>query len=307
MNSARRRFLEHSALWAGIWASRGALASGESQKVQAAVWRLYASLSSEQLKVLVLPYADERRLRPDANFDVTRPRIGGAFYSESQRDSIRLVLEALLSPEGYARIVKQMKADAGGLSGYHMAFFELPGASAGKERRQVEWLLTGRHITLRANTVTGARIAGPRVYGHGEWRPERSLYFRQFQLANSLYSSLDKDQRGGALLEDAPYEEEVGVSASGLKGLGLHRLSPASRKILRNLAGSLTELFEPQFSRLVSERLLAPESLKRSRIAFYREDDLREDGKWDLWRVQGPGYTWHFRGAPHVHAYLNLG
>jgi hypothetical protein len=42
-------------------------------------------------------------------------------------------------------------------------------------------------------------------------------------------------------------------------------------------------------------------------LAFYQEGDLQNDRVWDIWRVEGPSFVWHFRGAPHVHAYINIG
>jgi hypothetical protein len=27
---------------------------------------------------------------------------------------------------------------------------------------------------------------------------------------------------------------------------------------------------------------------------------------WDIWRIEGPAFVCHFRGAPHVHAYLHV-
>ena len=42
-------------------------------------------------------------------------------------------------------------------------------------------------------------------------------------------------------------------------------------------------------------------------MAFYQNGDLGNDKVWDMWRVEGPGFVWHFRGAPHVHAYINIG
>ncbi len=41
-------------------------------------------------------------------------------------------------------------------------------------------------------------------------------------------------------------------------------------------------------------------------MAFYQDDDLNNDKQWDIWRVEGPAFVWHFRGAPHVHAYVNI-
>ena len=42
-------------------------------------------------------------------------------------------------------------------------------------------------------------------------------------------------------------------------------------------------------------------------MAFYQEGDLEEDQMWDIWCIEGPSLVWHFRGAPHVHAYINIG
>ena len=47
--------------------------------------------------------------------------------------------------------------------------------------------------------------------------------------------------------------------------------------------------------------------LKKLRMAFYRGGDLKNDKVWDIWRIEGPTFVAHFRGAPHVHAYINIG
>ncbi len=47
--------------------------------------------------------------------------------------------------------------------------------------------------------------------------------------------------------------------------------------------------------------------LEKLNMAFYKEGDLENDQVWDNWRVEGPGLVCHFRGAPHVHAYINVG
>ena len=43
------------------------------------------------------------------------------------------------------------------------------------------------------------------------------------------------------------------------------------------------------------------------RMAFYRQNDIGNDKVWDIWRIEGPSFVVHFRGAPHVHAYINIG
>jgi hypothetical protein len=42
-------------------------------------------------------------------------------------------------------------------------------------------------------------------------------------------------------------------------------------------------------------------------MSFYKSDDIGDDHEWDIWRLEGPTFVWHFRGAPHVHCYVNIG
>ena len=34
--------------------------------------------------------------------------------------------------------------------------------------------------------------------------------------------------------------------------------------------------------------------------------DVLDDQIWDIWRLESPSLVCHFRGAPHVHAYINV-
>ena len=59
--------------------------------------------------------------------------------------------------------------------------------------------------------------------------------------------------------------------------------------------------------------LTANGGLEKTHLAFFQMDesgkksaDLGNDGVWDVWRLEGPGFVWHFRGAPHVHVWVNI-
>ena len=42
------------------------------------------------------------------------------------------------------------------------------------------------------------------------------------------------------------------------------------------------------------------------RLTFFKEEDLGGDGVWDRWQLEGPAFSWYFRGSPHVHTWLNV-
>ena len=54
------------------------------------------------------------------------------------------------------------------------------------------------------------------------------------------------------------------------------------------------------------EVMKAGGGLDKLHMAFYQSGDLGDDHEWDIWRLEGPTFVWHFRGAPHVHAYVNV-
>ena len=41
-------------------------------------------------------------------------------------------------------------------------------------------------------------------------------------------------------------------------------------------------------------------------LTFYKNMDIGNDGVWDVWQIEGPSMLWYFRGAPHVHAFVNV-
>ena len=39
---------------------------------------------------------------------------------------------------------------------------------------------------------------------------------------------------------------------------------------------------------------------------FFKNDDIGNDGIWDVWQLEGPAMVLYFRGAPHVHTWLHI-
>ena len=68
-------------------------------------------------------------------------------------------------------------------------------------------------------------------------------------------------------------------------------------------------LLEPYRQSDVDEAVAALKKhggLDKCYLTFYKRDDLGNDGIYDNWRIEGPSFVWHYRGAPHVHVWVNV-
>jgi hypothetical protein len=273
---------------------------------ETAVGRFYNSLTADQKKAICLPFDHQLRQRISANWHVTEKLIGSDFFSDEQRALINDIVKNVTSEEGYERIVRQMDDDDGGIQNYSVAIFGEPGAG------KFEWEMTGRHLTLRADgdSVDKAAFGGPIIYGHGEEDDlNKNLFHYQTKRANEVFRALDPKQAERALLKDAPRETEVAIQGDAGKfpGIRIGELSADQRQLVQS---TLTALLDPYRKEDVEEAMAiigGPEGLEKLHMAFYQEGDLEDDKVWDIWRIEGPTMAWHFRGAPHVHAYINIG
>lgn len=288
----------------GLWPQVASAATPKSSAEQA-VKELHASLSDAQKKTLCLPFNHKLKSRINPNWHITEPTLGEKFYSEAQRDLTQRAIKSLCSEEGYERFVKQMDDDSGGIGDYSMAFFGEPDSG------NFQWEFTGRHLTLRADGDRNDRLAfgGPLVYGHGEEeKPEDNLFFYQTQQVNKVFAALEGEQRTKVMMAKSPRETAVQLQGRSGKfpGLSVRELS-ADQKLL--LADSLKVLLSPFRAEDIQEVmwiLLENGGLDSLNMAFSKQGDLKDDGTWDVWRIEGPTFVWHFRGAPHVHAFINI-
>ncbi len=285
---------------AGLFAAPTAKSTAET-----AVGRFYGSLSADQKKTLCFPFEHELRQRINANWHVTKPKIGSDFFNKDQQTVISEILRGVTSEEGYTRLKKQMDEDAGGLDEFSVAVFGEPGTGP------FEWELTGRHLTLRAdgNSVDKAAFGGPIIYGHGEETPKDNIYHYQTKQVNEVFKALDAKQSERALVAKAP--SEVAVALQGEKGtfpgIAVSELSGDQKQLVTKTVQMLLAPYRQEDVDEAMEILKAAGGLDKLHMAFYQQDDLQNDKVWDIWRVEGPSFVWHFRGAPHVHAYINIG
>ena len=277
-----------------------------SSTAETAVARFYQTLQGSQKEAICFPFEHELRTRLSANWHISKPLIGSDFYSPEQRELIHEILKGVTSPDGYDRFIRQMDDDSGGISDYSVAIFGEPGSN------QFQWEMTGRHLTVRADgdSVANMAFGGPIVYGHGEESsPSNNLFHYQTRKVNEIFGALEGQQREKALIATAPEENDVALQGDSGKfpGLAVSDLSADQKSLFEEVFKTILAPYRQEDVDEVLAILKQTGGIDKLHLAFYKEGDLEDDKVWDIWRVEGPSFVWHFRGAPHVHAYVNIG
>lgn len=277
------------------------------------VKQLFESLKPEQRKIMCFPFDHAKRSYISNNWHIVDEDVGSVekLYSADQKDLIREIFKGVTSEEGYDKFKKQMQDDAGGFDKYTCAIFGEPGTG------KFEWVLTGRHLTIRADgdSVTDAAFGGPIFYGHaveGQEKPDHpgNVWWHQARLANEVYKSLTGKQQQRALQDQSPPDDDSSVrlrgSTDGIAGLPLAELGADQKGLIEKTLKSMLNMYRESDVNEAFECIKKNGGMDALRLSFYKDGDLGGDGIWDRWRVEGPTLVWYFRGSPHVHAWVNI-
>ena len=137
-------------------------------------------------------------------------------------------------------------------------------------------------------------------------------------LSNAISDWLTKDRR----LAEETRQREVALLGKGRMEQGLEtvKLKGKSEGLPGIAVGDLSADQKAQVRKVMSD-LLAPfrkkdsdEAMKyieaagfdKLHMAFYKNQDIGNDGVWDVWQLEGPNMVWYFRGSPHVHVWANI-
>lgn len=306
----RRDFVKAGSAAAVVAASAAPAIAADKPKAkkrvaETAVAELYESLSDKQKETICFEFNNPLRSKVNANWHITKPEIEDDFYTDAQRDLAKRIVKGVTSEKGFDLLEQQMIDDSGGLGAYSMAIFGKPGGS------DYQWVLTGRHLTLRADGDTTSNVAfgGPIVYGHSEEEPKDNLFHYQTKKANEVFAALNKDQREAALLKKAPKENQVPLQGKSgrFPGVSVGTLGDDQKELVEQTIKVVLAPYREEDVHEVVKTLKKGGGLDALHMAFYRQGDLKKDEVWDIWRMEGPNFVWHFRGAPHVHTYVNIG
>jgi Protein of unknown function (DUF3500) len=322
----RRNFLRTIAAsaFAGGAALRDPLsaiaAPNAKSAAESAVKSFYDTLTDAQKKTMCFDWdykhPERGLLRTHiSNFwPVSKPFLTSGFYTKDQQAILFDIFKGIFNPDWHERFVKQLKDDHDGKpwgGGLSCAVFGKPGSD------QFEFVLSGRHMTVRAdgNTASHVALGGPIFHGHAPsgytekvHHPD-NIFWHQALEANKVYALLDGKQQKLALVERRP-KDEFTVAFQGaegkLSGMPCSEMSKDQKAGVEKVLASLIEPYRKEDRDEVLACLKKQGGLDKCWLAFYKDGDTGNDGEWDNWRLEGPSFVWYFRGHPHVHIWINV-
>jgi hypothetical protein len=117
-----------------------------------------------------------------------------------------------------------------------------------------------------------------------------------------------KQQKQALLREGLPNESRVGFRGKGgdFQGLAVADMSSDQKEHLQKVVSMLISHYRQSDGDEFTKCLKAQGGLDACHLAYYAQNDIGKDGVWDIWRLEGPSFVWHYRGAPHVHVWVNM-
>jgi hypothetical protein len=321
MRLDRRSFLVGVGASAGWLATRG-LGAGAPASFEETLRALGASLTPGQHAAIVFP-ADHPSRQINNTFSVLRGPHLGTLLSPGQQRLVRALYESMLSERGRSAFQGTIAVE-GRLEGCTLAIYGEPG------ERAAQAVISGGHLLLRGGGAgDGATLGGGVAYGHqigdGKWRVPGNSFAYHGDAFQRLFQALSAEERRAAIVAEPPHELLLQPQGAGgrFPGLALARASEAPQAAARELLATVLSAY-PEARR--AEALSAIEhngGVGALHVAAYAshgfypdlrswasqgaaERERRGDPYWQVWRVEGPGAVIHFKGHPHVHAYLSI-
>ena len=289
-------------------------AEAKQRQPESLVKTLYQSLNENQRKDICFDWnhVDKSRgllrTRVANNWHITEHTVEDEFYTSDQKEMIRAIFLGLIHPDWHKRYDQEIEDDCGGWGDHSVAIFGKPGSG------KFELVFTGRHMTLRCDGDSADHVAfgGPIFYGHApqdeeDKNHEGNVFWEQAVAANKVFEMLDGKQRKMAKVAKTPREQNVAFrDPAKIQGIPMTELSADQKVQVQETLRSLLAMYRTSDQAEAKACLKTQGGLDACRLAFYTDDDIGDDGVWDNWRIEGPSFVWHYRGAPHVHVWVNL-
>lgn len=287
--------------------------ASKTRPAEELIRELHASLSSSQRAELVYPWDHETDGAPTRlgtfNRAVFDKRIADS-YTKPQQELVERTLRAILADDdAFDRLSRHNTWDSSGSFGGCGAV--LFGEPEGKDK--FSWVFAGHHLTLRCdgNSEPGAAFGGPMYYGHSaNGYSDTNVYLYQTQQVHTVFDALNEDQRKKALAPSNPGDGRGAIqfrpADQPRPGIGYGELAADQQQLVEDVMRVLLGPFRKEDGDEVMQLIRANGGMEKIHLAFYRDGELPSRQRWDVWRLEGPGFVWNFRVLPHVHCFVNI-
>ncbi len=316
-----RRLLLKSAAGVGLLAGGAALGryallapspTGRRASVDELAAELFATLSPAAKRQACFPYDHPLRQFHNRGLWLGGLTVSAVSLDWDARRLLTDLMHAGLSDAGRDRVPYQDSTRYFGVNMMQLAIFGEPTVGP------YQLLLSGVHLNLRLGSVSpeGAAFGGPQVYGdqrgNGRVGLPNNAYRYQLEAAQRLVAALTPAERARVRVARAPAQVNVGVqgAAGRFDGVPIADLAPAKRALAREVVAGILGTYADESAAYAWQCLERNGGIDGLHFADYDEDfdggRRAGDGPSQVFRLEGPAAVFHFRGEPHLHAFINV-
>ncbi len=285
------------------------------------------SLSDEQRSYIVLPYDDPSRQVTNTSVIHTGPHVS-TLLNPHQVEIARHLYKTMLSSNGY-ELFRNTVGLEGKFEGASLKFYS-DGTDLANSNNSVV-MFNGGHFMLRKaqgrdkNHVFGGPISYGQQIGNHRFKVKGNAFKLHGDAVNHLCSTLTQMQLSRAYQIEPPMELVTQVQGEGgnFTGLAFAQLSESQLELAKQTLEVLFSSYPEQQQRDAFTAIENNGGLQALHLSLYRDFTFYENGDRlvdlsdaqisakagayvQVWRIEGPGCVVHFKGYPHVHAYINI-
>ncbi|MEO6078349.1 MAG: 5'-nucleotidase C-terminal domain-containing protein [Steroidobacteraceae bacterium] len=298
----------------GRWGVASPPPSKDGADVATLMRRVFESLSEEARAAAMVPFDHPHRQYYNRGLSLGGVMVAPGSLGWSGRRDLAALANASLSAAGPDRVFGQGLPTWSGVNFTHLLFCGDPRGSG-----SCQAILSTTHLNLRlgGKTVEGAAFGGAQVYG--DQRGDNldglpgNVFRYQMEHAHRLIASLSPGERAAVRVDRAPAQTNIGLQGEQgrFDGLAVGNLSASQRALARATVGSIFDTYsegDAAYAWECLERNGGIDALHFADYAIDFQEDQRRfgDAPSQVFRFEGPAAVLHFRGYPHLHAFLNV-
>jgi hypothetical protein len=287
--------------------------SDQLESVNDLAVRIYEALPEEVRARACVAYDHPVRQCHNRGLGMGGANVNAASFDWATRCALTDLMHAGLSETGRTRLPNQ---DATRWVGVNLMQLLVCG-----EPREGPYqiVLSGVHLNLRLGgaSADGAAFGGPQVYGDQRGNEIPGLpgntYRYQMEAAHRLIAALTPAERAAVRIAEAPAQVNIGVQGRDgrFDGVPIADLAPAKRALARELVAGILDTYADEDAAYAWDCLERNGGVDVLRFADYDRDfggysRHAGDSPSQIFRLEGPAAVFHFRGEPHLHAFLNV-